>query len=446
MSSSIVKYSECLLRGWKVMHHLRELEKSQWLPVKEIQEIQLKKLRTLIRHAYDNVPFYHEKFKEAGLKPEDIRTLTDLQKLPITTKNELKTYAPDKTVAHTYNLETLYRGNTGGTTGKPFTYFKDKKTIHHELAALCRFRSWYGFFGFKQAFFRFFPYHAPWSKEFKSLLTGWLICDETQQTLWKCTYWIKRFRPKVLEGSPVGFYVLANFLKKEGFLDINLPIVLSTSETLFSFQRQAIQSAFNCRVFNHYGSNEIYSIAQECEEHTGLHINAEDRIVEFIKGGQVVSSGEMGEIVITDLENYAMPFIRYNIKDVGVPMDGLCSCGRGLPLIKEINGRVWDLLVSLDGSIIPGDILAQFILFRDHKWMQQFQVIQPSKKELLIKIVKCPEFGTENLQFILGELRKYLRNVELRTEFVESITATPSGKHRFIISEASHEFFNQAKK
>jgi len=446
MSTALVKYSYCLSRGWEVMRHLRNLEKSQWLPAQEIQRIQLKKLRKLVKHAYNNVPFYHERFRETGLKPEDIRTLADLQKLPITEKNELKAYTLDKTVANNYNVGKLERRQTGGTTGKPFIFFKDRKTIYHELAALCWFRSWYGSFGLKQAFFRFFPHFAPWSKAFKSFLVGWLVLDRTEQTLRKYAHWIKRFKPKVLEGSPVGFYVLANFLKKEGILDIDLPIMLTTSETLFGFQRQEIESAFNCRVFNHYSSSEINSIAQECEEHTGLHINAEDRIVEFIKGEHVVSPGENGEIVITDLENYAMPFIRYNIEDVGVPTDGLCSCGRRLPLIKEINGRVRELIVSLDGSFIPGNVFAKFILFRRHKWTQQFQVIQLSTGKLLIKIVKSPEDGTENLEFILRKIHEYLGEVEVRTELVDAITPPSSGKHRFVISEISHEFFSKTRK
>jgi phenylacetate-CoA ligase len=396
-------------------------------------------------HAYNNVPFYHGKLKEAGLRPEDIHTLEDLQKFPITTKNELKAYTLDKIVAHNYSAGALRKRNTGGSTDKPFVFFKDTTTVCHELAALYRFRSWYGFFGFKQAL-TFFPYCLPWSKEFKSFLENWLISDRNEQTLSKYAHWMKRFRPKVLEGSPVGFYVLVNFLKKERLPDINLSAVLATSETLFSFQRQAIESAFNCRVFNLYGSNEIGSIAQECEEHTGLHINAEDRIVEFIRGEEGVSPGEMGEVVITDLENYAMPFIRYNIEDVGVPMADLCSCGRGLPLIKEINGRATDLIVSSDGNIIPGDIIAQFILFRDHKWTQQFQVVQPSRRKISIKIVKSPESGTENLQLALRRIHKCVGNMKLETEFVESIVPPLSGKSRFIISEASHEFFSKPMK
>lgn len=424
------------------MRHLRDLEKSQWLPAEEIQRMQIKKLRTLVRHAYENVAFYHGKLKEAGLRPENVRTLKDLQKLPITNRNELKAHTPDKTIANNYNSGTLKKGNTGGSTEKPFIFFKDKKATCHELAALYRFRSWYGFFGFKQAFLTLFPYYLPWSKEFKSFLENWLICDRNGQTLRKYAYWIKRFKPRVLEGSPVGFYVLANFLKREELLDMDLTTVLATSETLFSFQRQAIESTFNCRVFNQYGSNEIGSIAQECEEHTGLHISAEDRIVEFIKGGEPVSAGEMGEMVVTDLENYAMPFIRYNIEDVGVPTDGLCSCGRGLPLIKEINGRARDLIVSLEGRVLPSDIFAQFILFRGLMWTQQFQVIQPSREKILIKIVKSPN-GTENLQLLLEKICKRLTNVKVGTELVESIPPPPSGKSCFVISEVSHGFFSK---
>ena len=441
MSTALVKHSYSLFRGWEVVRHLRSLEKSQWLPMDEIQRIQLKKLRKLTEHAYNNVPFYHEKFKEAGLKPQDIRTLADLQKLPITTKNELKNSTPDKTVARNQSIHKLKRRQTGGTTGKPFIFFKDRRTISHELAALCWFRSWYGSFGFKQALLRFFSYWIPWSKASKSFLIGWLVCDRNTQTLWKYARWIERFKPKALEGSPAGFYVFVNFLKKEGISGIVLPVLLTTSETLFSFQRQAIESALDCQVFNHYSSGEIASIAQECEEHAGLHINAVDRIVEFIQRGEVVSPGEMGEIVITDLENYAMPFIRYNIKDIGVPMDGFCSCGRGLPLIKEIKGRITDLIVSSGGSIIPGDVFAKFIVFRGHKWMEQFQVVQPSEQGLLIRIVKSPEFEREDLELILEKIREYLGNVEVRTEFVESITPPPSGKHRFVISDVSHEIF-----
>ena len=440
--STSVEYVYSLVRGWEVFKHLRQLEKTQWLSFKEVQQLQLKKLRALARHAYDNVPLYHRNFEQAGLRPEDIRTLEDVQKLPIVTKEELKAYTPNKTVAVNYDIRTLARGQTGGTTGKYFAYYKDARTISHELAALHRFRSWYGFFGFKQTFLRLFLYYAPWSKEFKSFLMGWLVCDRSQLTLHRYSQWIERFCPRSLEGSPSAFYALAKFIERAGLAKQSLRVVLSTSETLFDTHKQAIESAFNCRVFNHYGCNEISTIAQECEEHTGLHINAEDRIVEFVKGGEVVSTGEAGEMVITDLENYAMPFIRYNIKDVGVSMDDLCSCGRGLPLIREVDGRSSDLLATPSGDLASGDFLAQFIVFRDQRWTQQFQIVQPSWKELLIRILKDSESATENLEFILRKIREQLGGVKVMTEFVESIFVPPSGKHRFVLSEESPKSFD----
>lgn len=442
--SKSVEYLYSLLRGGEVFRHLRQLEKTQWLSPKEIQRLQLRKLRALVKHAYENVPFYRGNFKQAGIKPEDIRTLTDIHKVPITTKDEMKTHTPNETIARNHDIRKLVKGGTGGTTGNPFTYYKDARTINHELAALHRFRTWYGFFEPKQTFLRLFPYYVPWSTEFKSFLMAWLICDRSQLTLSKYSQWVKRFNPRSLEGSPVAFYALAGFLERANQAGLGLPIVLSTSETLLNSHKQAIESAFHCRVFNHYGCNEICTIAQECEEHAGLHINAEDRIVEFVKGGEAVAPGEAGELVITDLENLAMPFIRYNIRDVGVPTSDTCPCGRGLPLVDRILGRTGDLLISQNGTIVPIDAIAQFMVFKNQKWMQQFQAVQPSRKELLIRAVKSRN-QPENLKLVQEMIGREVGNARVKTELVESIEAPPSGKHRFVISEESRRFFNQAK-
>lgn len=442
--SRSVEYLYSLLRGGEVFDHLRQLEKTQWLPQKEIQRLQLTKLRTLVKHAYENVPFYRDNFKQAGIKPEDIRTLIDIHKMPITTKDDMKAHTPNETIARNYDIRRLVKGGTGGTTGNPFTFYKDARTIHHELAALHRFRSWYGFFEPKQTFLRLFPYYAPWSTEFKSFLMGWLICDRSQLTLSKYSQWAKRFNPRSLEGSPVAFYALTEFLERTDHGRLDLPIVLGTSETLLNSHKRAIESAFHCRVFNHYGCNEICTIAQECEEHTGLHVNAEDRIVEFVKGGEIVSPGEAGEVVITDLENLAMPFIRYNIRDVGIPTDDMCSCGRGLLLIDKILGRTGDLLISQKGTIVPSDVIAEFMVFKNQKWMQQFQVAQSSRKELLIRAVKSRD-QPENLKLVQEMIRRQVGDIRVETELVESIEAPPSGKHRFVVSEESSRFFGKAQ-
>jgi phenylacetate-CoA ligase len=263
-------------------------------------------------------------------------------------------------------------------------------------------------------------------------------------TLSKYSQWVKRFNPRSLEGSPVAFYALAEFLERANRDRLGLSVALSTSETLLNSHKQAIESAFHCRVFNHYGCNEICTIAQECGEHTGLHVNAEDRIVEFVKGGEVVSPGEAGEVVITDLENFAMPFIRYNIRDVGIPTDDMCSCGRGLPLIDRILGRTGDLLISKRGTIVSGDVIAEFMVFKDQKWMQQFQVVQLSREEILIRAVKSSDQPT-NLKLVQEMIKKQVGAAQVETELVESIEAPPSGKHRFVVSEESSSFFGKAK-
>lgn len=442
---------------WEVVRYLRKLEKSQWYSPQEIERIQLKKLRALVKHAYDNVPFYHEKFRERGLKPEDISNLRDLRKLPIIKKDDLKANFPNRVIARDHNIKDLLRASTSGSTGKPFTRYMDRRAAWFARAARRRFESWYGLYpGIRYVTLRS---RAPSTRERlifsyspsirgrltdimkrRLLLVTWKI---TRKTLREFSILLRQYKPKVLRGNVSLLFTLASLFKKYDISDIRPTAVVAYGETLFDFQRRLIESVFDCRVFDYYGSAEFDPIAEECEEHSGLHIDAEDRIVEFIRGEENVSFGEEGEITITDLNNYAMPFIRYNIEDMGIPTGERCACGRGLPLIRELKGRLCDLIVTKDGGLVPGlffNLPAPYI-FRNYEWIQQYQIIQPSREKLLIRIVKFAEPKNEDLKYLINGVRKYLGDIEVETEFVDSIPTAPSGKHRFIISKVAHELF-----
>lgn len=433
--------------SWEVLRHISCLEKSQWDSLQEIKRIQLIKLRTLVKHADENVPFYHQTFRELKLRSRDIKSLEDLKKLPIIRKEDLRYNFPN-TLAGNYKIESLQKRATSGSTGKPLEVYRDKRVIWHDWAAWYRFASWYGFYPGDKIIS--LSTCRPLDLSIRNLLGNfarrwlWLSAYRmTEQTLRNFTLTLRRFKPKVLHGFTSPIFLLANFLRKEGVTDVSFSSIHTEGEPLLGFQRRLIESVFNCRVFDHYGSVEIGVIAQECEKHSGLHINAEERVVEFVKDGEDVSSEEEGEMVITDLNNYAMPFIRYNLEDVGTPTDEPCACGRGLPLIRELKGRLCDLIVGKDGGLFGGQFFAlpAPYIIRNHEWIRQFQIIQPSREKLLVRMIKSAEPKNEDLEYLINQIHKHLGDIEVKVDFVDSIPE--ASKRRFVISYVTQKLFNK---
>ncbi|NOZ73317.1 MAG: phenylacetate--CoA ligase family protein [Chloroflexi bacterium] len=217
-------------------------------------------------------------------------------------------------------------------------------------------------------------------------------------------------------------------------LNVYVPSILTTGETLTPNMRAAIEQAFAPGVvYNEYGGDGM-QIAAECELHNGMHINAETIFIEIVRDGKRVPAGEQGEIVLTNLEATATPFIRYNIKDVGTLMAEPCACGRGLPRLAHLEGRLTDMFVTPDGHWLT---VHQFSGFFEHiQAVKAFQVIQKALDRILIKLVVDENFSEADHQRIIDTFRQYLGpNNQFELEFVDEIPLTPSGKRRFFISE-----------
>ena len=215
------------------------------------------------------------------------------------------------------------------------------------------------------------------------------------------------------------------------------------AETLFDFMRELIERQFDCKVFDHYGGGEVHSVAFECEQHSGYHITAENMIIEFIKADNTPAKpGEEGELVITDLNNYATPFIRYNIEDVGVPSDKMCKCCRGLPMMSSLEGRSSEIIELPNGRFVF--IGYWVVLFETVAGIDQFQVVQESPTILLVKIVKNSKFTSNDVTHIIENIRKLGGDkLELELKFVDSIPPSKSGKRRFVVSRVGRERFAQ---
>lgn len=423
--------------------NLEFLQRTQWYTSEQIKQLQNDRLKKLIVHAYNNVPYYNKLFKELKLTPYDIETTDDLMKLPILTKSDIKNNF-ESLIAQNIPKSKLLIKTTGGSTGNPLKFVRDKESMGHIRAAQYRFFEWAGldFFGDKWVSLTSSLYDDELYKKIKVKLYLKLLRQKrlatfgvTDQDLCEYTKVIQKFNPKTLYGYASSLFAMANFLYKNDIHDIKVKSIISDSETLYPHYRQRIEKQFNCKVFDHYGSKEA-DYAQECEEHNGYHIAAENLYLEIIKDGMRVLEGELGKIVVTDFTNYGMPLIRYENGDLGIPSSKNCRCGRGLPLIESIVGRMNDILISSNGKIIPSTYIPDvFQKFGDD--VKQYQVIQSQAGELLIKIVKEKSYQDITSEHIIKSLENHFVKDSIKFEFVDTISLPESGKHRFVISEVS---------
>jgi phenylacetate-CoA ligase len=252
----------------------------------------------------------------------------------------------------------------------------------------------------------------------------------------RCVEYINKKKPTGIVSYTTGIYNLAQFVQKNGIhLDTtSVKSIITGAEKLFDYQRDLIESVFKARVFNTYGCREFMLIASECEKHEGLHVNSDSLVVEILVDGKAAKPGETGELVITDLHNYGMPFIRYKNGDLATQSTKVCSCGRGLPLIENVDGRKTDVIVAHNGTKIPGIYFPH--LMKEIPEVRKFQVIQKSRTVIEVKIVQQPKISEEKIQFVRHEIQNVVGDeVDIQFNFVDDIPLNASGKFRVTISE-----------
>jgi len=239
---------------------------------------------------------------------------------------------------------------------------------------------------------------------------------------------------KIIIGFPSCLGQFAYYLEERG-MAVPMPEgIISSGEMLYPGQRAAIENVFGTHVFDRYGCHEFHIIAAECPEHTGMHIDITRLVVEFLNDtGEPCQPGEPGHIVITDLTNYAMPFIRYRIEDIGVPLDDPCPCGRGLPLMKELYGRVMDILRTPEGEFVRPSVN---MLLSDIPGLRQVQLIQERLDLLVVRVVRRAAYDEASEAEFRRRLERYFGpKMKFQFEYVDEIPPLPSGKFRFSISK-----------
>jgi phenylacetate-CoA ligase len=418
------------------IRRLAELNGNQYLSSDSVRELQEAKFVKLIEHARSRVPYFRD-----ILNDPEIRTLDDIASIPFLTKKIIQTNT-DQLKAEGYHQGRFIPNTTGGSTGEKLGFFND--TEAHLAALIMRGNTWAGWkVGDKQALL--WGAHgdisaSKFSYRFmkRSLIHRNLMLSSynmTDDDMFEYQRTINEYRPQLITGYSSALYLLAAFINKKG-LRIHSPKgVICSAETLYDKQRQVIESAFGCRVFNRYGCREVGNIAQECEEHNGMHIYADHVIIEIVdESGRPCRPGETGEIVVTDLDNYVFPFIRYRIKDIGMMSARTCPCGRGLPMLEKVEGRVWDVIVGTDGRRVIGTLW----LVEDIKGISQYQIIQPEHGRLTLRLVVTDEFCDASRSELIQHVKaKCGEDMTVVVDILEDIPLTESGKRRLVISSVS---------
>ena len=417
--------------------YLVEFRKNQWLKTPELERIQEKKLRAIISHAYHNVPFYHKLFDSVGVKPEDIKTVDDLSRIPIITKSQVQR-AENEIIAKGFNPNEgrSQKDHTSGSSGKPLTIVYDNRYLILLRMAQERTLRENGCRLFRDSIASI-KARCGSQNESKSLLqyTGLKkrYCISLYEDILNQIRLLKRIKPDILMGYPSSIKLLAMALQEQDLKEISPRSIFTFAELLDTDTRNTINAIFGVDMIDHYGSMEGGWIAWECKEHSGYHMNIDTLVIEFIKDNERVAAGERGEIVITNLNLYAMPFIRYKLGDVGVPTEEKCPCGRGLPLMDMIEGRANDFVRVPNGRIFSPIVVFESI--RSVGMISHFRIIQEKEDRFTIELVKGKDFSVDTISQIEARFKQVLgEDIQIETKIVDEITREESGKLQSVVS------------
>ncbi len=417
----------------------KQLEQSQWWPRDRLQQMQVERLRALLQHAQQHVAYYRELFARIGFDPARLSSLADLQRLPFLNKADIRA---NTEALKADNAVGLARFNTGGSSGEPLIFFIGNQRVSHDVAAKWRATRWWGVdIGDPETVVWGSPIELTAQDRVRAIRDKLLrteLLPAFEMSDAKLDGFVARIRarrPKMLFGYPSALSHIGQHAQRRGIRmdDLGIQVAFCTSERLYDHQREVIERVFGCPVANGYGSRDAGFIAHQCPS-GGMHLTAEDIIVEIVDSeGRVLPQGQAGEIVVTHLATGDFPFIRYRTGDVAVMDTASCACGRGLPMLKEIQGRTTDFVVARDGTVMHG--LALIYVLRDLPQVAGFRIVQETLEHTRVQVVPGEGFGSEIEQRIQRGLAARLgEGVRIEVEEVEAIAPEKSGKYRYVVS------------
>jgi len=437
---------ESYVRHRPVVERLRQLRRTQYLSLDELHALQSGALSQLIEHAYQHVPAYRTRFDALGLLPRDIRTPEDLPKLSILRRADLRTYG--NTRASLAPPFPTIRKQTSGTTGEPLLFGFEPDSEHWRRAVRYRGYEWAGYRPGDRAL-HFWgapaPTEPPWPRRVKAAFDHMLhrahyvpCAVMTPEHLDAAIAKIRAIEPTTLVCYSQAGAELARYIRRTGSRTWKTIPVVCGAERVTPSDRADLEEAFG-PVFDVYGCREVMMIAGECEHHDGLHVSMENLVVEIVvtEHGRErpAREGETGEVVLTDLHNYGMPFIRYANGDIATAGPTTrCACGRTLPRIRAMQGRVSEMLRDSQGAAVS-EIAFSYALQDISASVRQFQVIQHRDSSVTIRLVQLEELPAAALAQVQANAVRLLAGIDVRVEVVGDLPRNPAGKHNLVVVE-----------
>ena len=413
----------------------------------ELERLQLRRLKSLLQHAYLTVPYYKRVFDSAGFKPNQITSVADLHKVPLLSKQDVGANVYFAMFSELHNKKEMHKINTSGSTGEPFVCYADKFQLEMRFATTLRALEMSGWkFGDKQLRLWHQTLGMSRTQAFKERLDAWFMrrhfipaFEMSEDSLKNLMRIIEKKKPVLIDGyaESLNFIAIASGTKSKH----SPKAVMSSAQQLTDSTRAQIENQFGAKVLDKYGSREFSGIAYQCLESPHHHVQDESYILEILVNGRPAEVGEVGEIVITDLNNYSMPLIRYRIGDMAIAIEQAdCACGRPHSQIGTISGRTQALISCTNGVWLPGTFFAHF--FKDFDFaVQHYQITQESPEKFTLRIVPKSQFTQEVNNRIIGELKGYTGQDQLiEVELVEEIPLLKTGKRTPVVSNVKLDF------
>jgi phenylacetate-CoA ligase len=413
----------------------------------EIENLQLIRVQSLLQHAYMRVPFYRRVFDNAGFKPSELKSLSDLSKVPLLSKADVRKNVHFSMFAENHIKRQMHRISTSGSTGEPFVCYADKFQLEMRFATTLRAMEMSGWrFGDKQLRLWHQTLGMSNVQVLKERLDALFMrrhfipaFEMTEESLIGLVNIIEKKRPVLIDGYAESLNFIASASTQRS--KHKPKAVMSSAQQLTDATRIKIETQFGAKVIDKYGSREFSGIAYQCLESKYHHVQDESYIVEILVDGRPARVGEVGEVVITDLNNFSMPLIRYRIGDMAVAVEqSTCECGRQHSQIGEITGRTQALISCSNGVWLPGTFFAHF--FKDFDFaIQHYQVFQETQEKFTLRIVPQSQFTKEIRNKIIDELKVFAgQNQVIEIALVDEIPLLKTGKRTPVISEVRIDF------
>ena len=418
---------------------------SEYLEIKNLDDVeklskfQEKYLKNLLFHAYKNVPYYRRVFENARCVHNGVVDLSKFNKIPMLTKEIIRN---EEILSIDYTTRKSYYNSTGGSTGEPIKFIQDDQ--YHKWKNATNKYYYQDMLGIDEEKVKKI---VLWGSE-RDLFTG-SIGLKTKIGVWLTnTIFLNSFRmtkedmenyikiinlhkPDLIRGYTGPLYELCRYAEKRNMTIFSPKILICAAETLTNEMRQKIETVFGTKVYNFYGSRETASLAGECK-YGLMHIFLFNDYVEILDNkNKPVKKGKEGRVIVTNLHNYSMPFIRYEVGDMAILGPEKCKCGSPLPTLKKVTGRITDHFIKEDGTIIPAEFFISFFgVFWNKGLIKKFQVIQEDYKKIRILIVQAGNIDKSEKKFIEDKIKVAMgEDCEIAWDFVEDIPKTKSGKY-----------------